>query len=64
MRSEILEEVWRNRDELAARHNYNLDAIIAELQEIERLPGSIIISRETEVKREDSAEDARSFGQI
>ncbi|MFH1008641.1 MAG: hypothetical protein V1800_14265 [Candidatus Latescibacterota bacterium] len=35
MKDEILLEVWRNRDEFASRHNYNLDAMVAELQEME-----------------------------
>ena len=46
MRNEILEEVWRNRDEFARRHNYDLDAIVAELREIEREPGTVVVDRE------------------
>lgn len=51
MKDEILLEVWRNRDEFARRHNYNLDAMVAELQEMERH------SRSTVVDRRESAPD-------
>lgn len=37
-RNEILEEVWRNRDEFAREHNYDLDAMLATLQEMEKHP--------------------------
>jgi hypothetical protein len=46
MVDEILEEVWRNRDEFAKRHNYDLDAMVEELREMERQPWSQVISRE------------------
>ena len=32
----ILEEVWKQRDEHAARFNYDLDAIFDDLKRIER----------------------------
>jgi len=37
-KNEILEEVWRNRDEFAREHNYDLDAMVAALQEMEKHP--------------------------
>ncbi len=37
-KNEILEEVWRNRDEFAREHNYDLDAMMAALQEMEKHP--------------------------
>lgn len=36
MKNEILQEVWRNRDEFAKEHNYDLDAMVAALQEMEK----------------------------
>ena len=45
MKDEILIEVWRNRDEFARRHNYDLDAMVAELQEMERHPWSTVVDR-------------------
>ena len=45
MKNEILVEVWRNRDEFARRNHYNLDAMVAELQEMERHPWSTVVDR-------------------
>ena len=50
MKDEILEEVWRNRDEFARRHNYDLDAIIAELKEMERTPLNRLVDRRKALK--------------
>lgn len=36
MKNEILEEVWRNRDAFASKYNYDLDEMVAALQEMER----------------------------
>ena len=36
MKNEILEQVWRNRDEFAKEHNYDIDAMVAALQEMEK----------------------------
>ena len=38
MKDEILTEVWKNRDEFAKRHNYDLDAMVKDLQEMECNP--------------------------
>ena len=45
MKDEILVEVWRNRDEFARQHNYNLDAMVKALQEMERHPWSKVVDR-------------------
>ena len=45
MKNELLEEVWRNRDEFAKRHNYNIDAMVAALKKMERHPLSRIVDR-------------------
>ena len=45
MRDEVLEEVWRNRDQFAQHHNYDLDAIVAELQKMERHPLNRLVDR-------------------
>ena len=45
MRDEILEEVWRVRDAFAKRHDYNLDAMVAELQEMERHSLNPVVDR-------------------
>ena len=44
-KNEILEEVWRNRDEFAKEHNYDLDAMVAALQEMEKHPLSKVVDR-------------------
>jgi len=36
MKDEIIAEVWRNRDRLAAKYGHDLDAIVAAMQERER----------------------------
>ena len=43
MNNEILEEVWRIRDEFAKHHNYDLDAIVAALQEAEERPWTVVV---------------------
>ena len=48
MKNEILSEVWRNRDEFAKQHNYDLNAMVATLQEMERHPLSAIVDRRKE----------------
>ena len=45
MKNEILEEVWRNRDEFARQHNHNIDAMVAALQEMERHPLTRLVNR-------------------
>jgi hypothetical protein len=44
-KNEILEEVWRNRDEFAREHNYDLDAMVAALQEMEKHPLNKVVDR-------------------
>jgi hypothetical protein len=44
-KNEILEEVWRNRDEFAREHNYDLDAMVAALQEMEKHPLTKVVDR-------------------
>jgi hypothetical protein len=50
--NEILQEVWRNRDEFAKEYRYNLDAMVAALQQMEKHPLTHTIDRrkQTEVK--------------
>ena len=45
MKNEILQEVWRNRDEFAKEHNYDLDAMVAALQEMEKHPLTRTVDR-------------------
>jgi len=44
-KNEIMEEVWRNRDEFAKEHNYDLDAMVAALREMEKHPLSKVVDR-------------------
>ncbi len=48
-KNKILLEVWRNRDEFAKRHNYDLNEMVATLQEMERHPWSAIVDRRKEI---------------
>lgn len=40
-----MQEVWRNRDEFAKEHDYNLDEMVAALQEMEKHPLTRIVDR-------------------
>jgi hypothetical protein len=44
-KNEILEEVWRNRDEFAREYNNDLDAMVAALQEMEKHSLSKVVDR-------------------
>ncbi len=35
MKNEILEEVWRSRDEFARKHDYDIHSMVIELQKME-----------------------------
>ncbi len=60
MKNEIIEEVWRHRDEFAKQHGYDLDAMVAALREMEREPLSTVVDHRRETSNrffEPSAED-------
>ena len=44
MKDEIISEVWRNRDALAAKYNHDLDAIVAAIRQRERCPLTKIVT--------------------
>jgi hypothetical protein len=44
-KNEIMEEVWRNRDAFAKEHHYDLDEMVAALQEMEKHPLSKVVDR-------------------
>ena len=48
MKNELLEEVWRTRDEFARKYNYDLDAMVAALKEMERHSHSQLVDRRKE----------------
>ena len=45
MKNEILQEVWRYRDAFAKQHGYDIDAMVAALQEMERHTLSMVVDR-------------------
>lgn len=51
MKNEILQEVWRNRDEFATEHKHDIKAMVAALQEMEKHPltGTVDRSGQTPV---------------
>ena len=53
-KNEILEEVWRHRDEFAREHNYDRDAMVAALQEMEKHPLSEVVDRRPDTPKEPS----------
>jgi len=52
MKNEILEEVWRNRDAFANKYNYDLDAMVAALQEMERDHPERVVDRRDPTTRQ------------
>jgi len=53
MKNEILQEVWRNRDAFARRYDYDLDAMVSALQEMERdRPEKVVDRRDLTAKRQ------------
>jgi len=48
MTDEIIREVWRAKDELAKRFNYDIDALAAELQKRQKESGRKIVNLEKE----------------
>lgn len=45
MKNEILQELWRHRDAFAKEHNYDLNAMVAALQEMEKHPLTRTVDR-------------------
>ena len=45
MKNEILQEVWRHRDAFARENNYDLNAMVAALQEMEQHPLTRTVDR-------------------
>ena len=60
MKDEILTEVWRNRDEFAKRHNYDIEAMVATLREMERHPWSSVTDKSKETPNKRPRTDAAS----
>ncbi len=44
-KNEILEEIWRNRDEFAREYNNDLDAMVAALLEMEKHALNEVVDR-------------------
>jgi len=51
MKDEIIAEVWRNRDRLAAKYGHDLNAIVAAMQERERHPLTKVVRRRRPTRR-------------
>jgi hypothetical protein len=52
MKNEILQEVWRNRDAFARENNYDLNAMVAALQEMEKHPLTRTVDRRKQTSTE------------
>ena len=44
-KDEIIAEIWRNRDAYARKHNFDLDAIIADLRKREKSHPERLVDR-------------------
>ncbi|MBI2266058.1 MAG: hypothetical protein HYU64_12935 [Armatimonadetes bacterium] len=49
MKNEILSEVWRNRDEFAKRYNYDIEAMVVALREMESHPWNTVVDRRKQI---------------
>ena len=47
MKNEILEEVWKAREEFSRKHNYDIKTMVAALQEAEKHPLSRVVEKKT-----------------
>ena len=62
MKNEILQDVWRNRDEFAKEHNYDIDAMVATLQEMEKHPLTRTVDRRNQTSVEPSGLKQKNSG--
>jgi hypothetical protein len=62
MKNEILQEVWRNRDEFAREHNYDIDAMVATLREMEKQPLTRTVDRRNQTSVEPSGHKQKNTG--
>jgi hypothetical protein len=51
MTDEIIREVWRTKDELAKKFNYDMDALAAELRKREKESGREVVNLERDAPR-------------
>ena len=58
MIDEILQEVWRAKDDLAKRFHYDIDALAAELRKRQEKSGRKVVNLEKEAA-EDTARQTR-----
>jgi hypothetical protein len=56
MKNEILQEVWRNRDEFSKEHKHDINAMVAALQEMEKHPFSRTADRRNQTPTEPSGQ--------
>jgi hypothetical protein len=49
-KDDIIAEVWRNRDDYARKHNYNLDEMVADLRKREQSHPDRIVDRQHRTK--------------
>jgi hypothetical protein len=62
MKNEILEEVWRNRDAFARKWNYDIDAMVIALQEMEREPCGKLVDRRKIITQKEKLSSAEHNG--
>jgi hypothetical protein len=62
MKNEILIDVWRNRDEFAKRHNYDLDKMVETLQKMECSAKNPLVDRRKKTPKKKQPRTPRSRG--
>jgi hypothetical protein len=50
MADEIIQEVWRIKDQMAKKFNYDIDALVAELQRQQQQSGRKVVNLAKEAK--------------
>ena len=51
MTDEIMNEVWKIKDDMAKRFNYNLDDLVAALRKGEKKSGSLVVDLSSRHKK-------------
>ncbi len=64
MKNEILQEVWRNRDDFARQHKYDLKSMVKALQKSERTCRNPLVDRRMKKAKVNSKSISRSRKKI
>ena len=52
MKNEILADVWKNRDEFAKKHDYDLDKMVSVLRDLEQNAPNQVVDRRKRIPKQ------------